>query len=46
MSMDLLCADCGTEYRWQGPFGLQELPRDEGQAALYGLDRLPCAATA
>jgi len=39
-AQDILCNCCGTEYCDTG-FGLNELPRKENRAELYGLKKLP-----
>ena len=41
LSQNILCKKCGTEFCNLGPFGLQELLRDESRAKLYGLNSLP-----
>lgn len=41
LAQDILCKKCGAEFCDAGPFGLEELPRDEDRANLYGLKSLP-----
>ncbi len=45
VAQDVLCANCGTEFCDAGAFGLDELPREESRAALYGLDALPSSSS-